>query len=105
MRTSHTNTSSLVGKVDPGETRCQALMRELQEELDLDLEITEENYFDSVRHAYPDFTVTLHFFLCRIKDPVITLKEHTGYRWMNRADLRSLDWVPADEPIVRKLIG
>jgi 8-oxo-dGTP diphosphatase len=89
------------GKVEPGETEEQAIIREIKEELDL--EISVEKKFLSVQHTYPDITITLHSFLCRCENPTITLTEHLNYKWLFIGELKELEWAAADEPIVRKL--
>ena len=89
------------GKVEPGETEEHAIIREIKEELDL--EISVEKKFLTVQHAYPDITITLHSFLCSCENPTLTLTEHLNYKWLSIGELRELEWAAADEPIVRKL--
>jgi 8-oxo-dGTP diphosphatase len=90
------------GKVEQGETEQQAIIREIKEELDL--EISVQKKFLSVQHSYPDITITLHSFLCKCDNPTITLTEHLNYKWLSKDDLKRLEWAEADEPVVRKLV-
>ena len=91
------------GKVKPGETKEQALTREISEELNLEIEIMEE--FLTVFHEYPDFKITMHSFICKALTKELTLKEHVSYMWLDKSKLKKLDWAEADIPIVSKLVG
>ena len=91
------------GKIEPGETKAQALQRELLEEMELKVSITEEDYFMTVEHAYPDFEVTMHSFICNVETQKFVRKEHIDHKWLKREELNRLDWAPADIPIVKKL--
>jgi 8-oxo-dGTP diphosphatase len=91
------------GKVETGENHPQALARELKEEMDLDLTVSENDYFGQVNHEYPDFRITLYCYLCRLSSESFKQKEHANYKWMKLNELHSLDWAPADYPIVIKL--
>jgi 8-oxo-dGTP diphosphatase len=90
------------GKVEPGETKEQALFREIKEELELDIEIREE--FITVDHEYPDFKLTMHSFLCSSNSNKPILKEHVAYQWLKKNELEGLDWAAADVPIVEHLM-
>lgn len=89
------------GKVEPGETEEQAIIREIKEELDLEISVVKK--FLSVQYSYPDISITLHSFLCKCKNPSIKLTEHLNYKWLSKSELKQLEWAAADEPIVRKL--
>ncbi len=91
------------GKVEAGENHPQALMRELKEEMDLDLIVSETNYFDKVSYQYPDFEITLYCYLCHLPSGHFKQKEHANYKWVSQKELHTLDWAPADCPIVKKL--
>lgn len=91
------------GKLEPGETKSEALMRELNEELDLKVSVSEDDFFKTVSYTYPDFSVTLHFYLCHLQSDAFTLKEHAGFKWLQTDELKTLDWAPADVPIVEEL--
>lgn len=92
------------GKVEPGESRTEALSRELQEEMVISLDISEYDHFMSVCHEYPDFIINLHCYQCRVNTDAFDMKDHVGFRWVDRNDLDSLDWAPADYPVIQKLM-
>lgn len=89
------------GKMEPGETPPQALVREIREELDT--EIAVGDLVETVEYDYPEFHLTMHCFLCTIRfgDPV--LKEHEAARWLTREELDDVDWLPADVKVVETL--
>jgi len=91
------------GKMEPGETPGQALVREIREELDLDIVVLEP--LSPVHHEYPEFSIELIPFLCRTGSPTITLREHIDYMWLSVDELHSLNWAAADVPVVRELEG
>lgn len=89
------------GKIEEGETPQQALVREIQEELDTEIEVGE--LMDKVEYDYPQFHLSMDCFLCRIKSGKLVLKEHEDARWLGREELGSVEWLPADEGVVGKL--
>lgn len=89
------------GKMEQGETPEQALKREIREELDTEIEVGE--IFDTVEYDYPDFHLTMYCFLCTIQSGNLVLKEHEAARWLTGETLDSVDWLPADEDLIRKL--
>jgi 8-oxo-dGTP diphosphatase len=91
------------GKIDPGETPPQALMREIREEMDLDITVSDDDFFLTVEHTYPDFHITMHSFICKVTDKTFVRKEHNDHCWLKQDELQKLDWAPADVPILNKL--
>ena len=91
------------GKIEEGETKEDALHRELLEELSLSTKIT--SFFMTVVHEYPDFELTMHSFICEVNSKELTLHEHIDHKWLNINELTDLDWAAADIPIVNKLIS
>ncbi len=91
------------GKIEVGETREQTVVREIQEELKMD--ITPNEDFLTVEHEYPDFLLTMHSFICTSDHPEVHLTEHIDYKWLRLSDLAKLDWAAADIPIVKKLLS
>jgi mutator protein MutT len=88
------------GKVGDGETHAQALRRELREELDADIDVGPLLFETS--HTYADRTVSLHFYTCTLRGtPRAILGQQM--RWARREDLRTLDFPPADEELIRRL--
>ena len=91
------------GKMEQGETPQQALKREIQEELDTEIEVGE--LLDTVEYDYPSFHLTMHCFLCTIKSGDLVLKEHEAAKWLTRESLDSVDWLPADKGLIEKIRG
>ncbi|SEC43928.1 8-oxo-dGTP diphosphatase [Tenacibaculum sp. MAR_2009_124] len=91
------------GKIEQGETRKEALNRELKEELSISVKI--KSFFLTVVHKYPDFELTMHSFLCHVDSKKLTLNEHIDQKWLHINELRPLDWAAADIPIVDKLVA
>jgi 8-oxo-dGTP diphosphatase len=91
------------GKVEPGETREQALVRECQEELAITVNVG--TVFMDVTHAYPDLTVHLTLFYATIGAGTPQKLEHNDIRWITVDEIPQYDFCPADEVILRKLQG
>ena len=91
------------GKIEEGETKEEALSRELMEELELSAKI--KSFFLTVVHEYPDFELTMHSFLCEVDTQELILKEHIDQKWLKIEELSTLDWAAADIPVVDKLIS
>ena len=91
------------GKVESGETNEAAIKREILEELNLEISI--DSQFLTVNHEYPDFILTMHSFICFCDNPSIELSEHIDFKWLDKTELKTLDWAAADVPIVDKLIA
>jgi mutator protein MutT len=89
------------GKVEDGESFPDALRRELREELDIDVEVLDEFY--SVTHHYPEKSIELRFFNCRIAGGAPRALEVSEFRWVNRADLLSYNFPEADFELVARL--
>lgn len=89
------------GKVEPGETKEQALIRECQEELAVTLEVGD--VFMDVVHEYPDLTVHLTLFHARIAEGVPQKLEHNDIRWITVDESDGYAFYPADEEILRRL--
>lgn len=90
------------GKIEEGETKEEALHRELLEELNLSTKI--KSFFLTVVHEYPDFELTMHSFICEVDSKQLTLHEHIDQKWLRINELNMLDWAEADIPIVDKLV-
>lgn len=89
------------GKVEPGETPQEALVREIREELDTEIEV--EELVDAVEYDYPNFHLTMHCYFCTIKSGELVLREHEAARWLTKETLDSVAWLPADEGLIGKL--
>ena len=89
------------GKVEPGETKEQALISECKEELDIALSVGTP--FIDVVHEYPDITVHLTLFNSIIADGVPKLLEHTDIKWITPAEIPNYNFCPADKEILEKI--
>jgi 8-oxo-dGTP diphosphatase len=82
------------GKIEPGETPGEALVREIREELDAVIEVGP--LLQSIEWDYPEFHLSLHCFVCSLVSEALHLNEHESARWLRRSDLDSVRWLPAD---------
>ena len=89
------------GKVEPGETKQQALIRECKEELDVRIEV--QKLFMELTHVYPDLTVHLSIFLAKIVEGTPQLLEHSELRWITTAEIDAYSFCPADQDILLRL--
>jgi 8-oxo-dGTP diphosphatase len=90
------------GKLKTNEDPISALKREIKEELKIDIEIIEK--FKTITHSYPDFSIKLHSFICKTYKFNGKLYEHTGYKLMKINDIKNLEWLEADLPLIDYLI-
>jgi 8-oxo-dGTP diphosphatase len=90
------------GKVEPGETKEQALIRECREELAV--QVLPGDVFMEVIHEYPDITVELTLFNAVIAEGVPQKLEHADIRWLLPSQIPEFDFCPADEEILKKLM-
>lgn len=91
------------GKMEAGESREEALRREILEELDTEINIGK--LLCTVEYDYPAFHLTMHCYLCSVVSGTLVLKEHESARWLPAEALESVDWLPADLqilPIIRQ---
>lgn len=89
------------GKVEPGETKEQALVRECREELAVTVAVQDE--FMSLVHEYPDITIRLTVFNAYIAEGVPQLLEHNDIRWIPPKEIKNYDFCPADNKILEKI--
>ena len=89
------------GKLEPGELPEEALVREIREELEADIEVVE--YLDTVEYDYPEFHLSMACFVCQLKSGELVLKEHEAARWLSKEMLRSVEWLPADVEVLEKV--
>lgn len=89
------------GKMELGETPQQALVREIREELDTEIEVGE--LIETVEYEYPQFHLTMHCFWCTIVSGELELKEHEAAQWLTKETLDSVDWLPADKGLIENI--
>ena len=89
------------GKLEVGETSQQALIREIQEELAVKIEVGE--LVDTIQYDDPTFPLRIDCFRCVVADGEIILKEAESARWLDKDELYSVDWLPADIELIEKL--
>lgn len=86
------------GKIEPGETSKEALVREIKEELDIEIEV--KDFLETVEYDYPEFHLSMDCFFCVIRSGELVLKEHEAAKWLTVETLDSVDWLPADKGLV-----
>ena len=86
------------GKMEAGESQETALMREIREELGM--EIRPVRHLMSVGHQYPDFSLVLHAWICEAGSPELELREHQAACWLEASGMSELDWAAADLPLL-----
>jgi 8-oxo-dGTP diphosphatase len=89
------------GKMEAEETEEQTIIREIREELDMQIAV--KTKLLTVEHTYPDFHLTMHTYLCETEQSKPKLTEHLAFRWLSMDELEVLDWAGADVPIVEVL--
>lgn len=90
------------GKVEAGESREDALRREIREELDTEIDV--EEHLCTVDYDYLSFHLTMHCYMCSVISGGLVLKEHEAARWLAPEELDSVDWLPADLEILPKIV-
>jgi len=91
------------GKIDNGELPEQCIIREIKEELDVDINI--DSALTPIVHAYPEKTIELIPFLCHIHSGHLKAVEHEKVSWFKPDQLESLNWAPADTPVLKEFLS
>lgn len=89
------------GKIEDGESREEALKREIREELATEIEVGE--LLTTVEYDYPQFHLTMHCYLCTIVSGKLSLIEHEDARWLAMDELDSVKWLPADVEVIESI--
>ena len=89
------------GKIEPGETGEECIIRECQEELGITITVDKE--LTQVQYEYPDRCVHLHFYICNIVSGVLELKEHHAVHWIAPREILNYTFCPADAKMLRSL--
>lgn len=89
------------GKIESGETKEQALVREIKEELNIEINV--DKFAIDIEYQYPNFYLFMSCFMCSIKEGSIELLEHNDGKWITKEELNTLNWLPADIDAVNYL--
>ena len=89
------------GKIEPNETKEEAIVREIKEELDIDIQV--ESYLSEKVFNYPEKDINLIALECKKINGDIKLLEHEDYRWVENSELDNFEFAPADIFIIEKL--
>ena len=86
------------GKIEPGETPEEALVREIKEELSADIHVGK--LLHTVEWDYPKFHLTMHCYMCSLIADALHLNEHEAAKWLTASTLSSVNWLPADLALI-----
>ena len=89
------------GKMEVGETPEEALKREIREELSTEISVDES--LCTVEYDYPAFHLTMHCYLCSLLTEALHLNEHEAAKWLSMNNLDSVEWLPADLEVVKRI--
>lgn len=89
------------GKIEPGETPQEALVREIQEELAAEIRVG--GLIDTVEYDYPEFHLSMGCYWAEIVSGDLILREHEAAKWLTAEELDDVDWLPADEGLIEPL--
>ena len=89
------------GKLEKGETAKECIVREIKEELDADIEVIK--FLNTIKYEYPTFKLTMHNFICKLKDDHIFLLEHEAAKFIDEKELDKINFLPADLLILDEL--
>lgn len=89
------------GKIEKGETPEEALKREIKEELDTKIEVIK--YVANIEYDYPTFHLSMKCFECRVLEGHLALLEAENAKWVNKEEIDSIDWLPADKTIIEQV--
>ncbi len=87
------------GKIEENESSKQALIREIKEELNADIEI--KSYLTTINYTYPDFHLLMDVYICKLAGNTMTLHDHSQIQWIN-PNTQNIDWVPADILVIQQ---
>lgn len=91
------------GKIEQGETSQEALVREIEEELETKIKVND--LIDTIEYDYPIFHLSMECFWCEIIKGNLVLLEAEAAKWLTKEELYSVDWLPADLLLIPKIEG
>lgn len=91
------------GKIEQGETSQEALVREIEEELETKIKVND--LIDTIKYDYPTFHLSMECFWCEIVKGNLVLLEAEAAKWLTKEELYSVDWLPADLLLIPKIEG
>lgn len=86
------------GKIEPGENAEECIVREIREELNIEINILKS--LSSIEHHYPEKSIRLIPFLCEITSGNLLLTEHSEFRWLTKEEIDSMNWAAADRELI-----
>lgn len=89
------------GKLEPGESGEQCVVREIKEELDADIKVI--RFLNTIEYTYPTFHLIMHNYICKLKHSHLSLLEHEAAKFIGKTDLDNIDFLPADLLILEDL--
>ena len=89
------------GKIEAGELPQEALVREIREELDTEIEVGD--LIDTIEYDYPNFHLSMECYWAKVTSGDLVLKEHAAAKWLTRDELDSVEWLPADITMIENL--
>ena len=89
------------GKIEPGETPEQALVREIKEELDTEISVGE--HLITVEYDYPEFHLVMDCYICSVVSGQLTLLEHEAAKWLSADDMWQVKWLGADYEVIKAI--
>lgn len=89
------------GKIEEGETPQEALRREIEEELNTEINVGE--LIDTIEYDYPTFHLSMDCFWAEIVSGDLVLKEHEAAKWLTKEELDSVEWLPADITLIEEV--
>ena len=89
------------GKIEEGESPQEALIREIKEELDVEIKVGE--LIKTVEYDYPTFHLSMDCFWCELVSGEIELKEHEDAKWLDKSNIDSVEWLPADLDLINEM--
>lgn len=90
------------GKVEPNETPEEAIVREIHEELNVDIAV--KRHLVTVEHDYETFHLSMRCYVCSLLEDHITLLEHHAAKWLDSEKINSVNWLPADMKVVDAIL-